>query len=127
MLCDIVDMNSCHVLLGRPWQYDCRAVHDCVRNVFTVEKGGRKFSLIPLQNEELGRRNLSIGSRVEWIDSERVGDQHGKKTYGTPAVDVKKKKKNKGKNVQVEDLEDMHVKNEFGIHVFNPRRCSSSY
>ena len=42
-------------------------------------------------------------------------------------VDVKKKKKNKGKNVQVEDLEDMYVKNEFGIYVLNPRRCSSSY
>ena len=48
MLCDIVDMNNCHVLLGRPYQYDCRVVHHCVRNVFTSEKGGRKFSLIPL-------------------------------------------------------------------------------
>ena len=47
VLCNIVDMNSWHVLLGRPWQYDCRVVHDCVRNVFTIEKGCRKFSLIP--------------------------------------------------------------------------------
>ena len=47
LLCDIVDMNSCHVLLGRPWQYDCKVVHDYVRNVFTIEKGGRKFSPIP--------------------------------------------------------------------------------
>ena len=102
-------------------------MHDCVRNVFTIEKGHRKFSLIPLQNEELRRRNLSIGSQVEWIHFERVVDQHGKKTYGTPTVDVKKKKKNKGENVQVEDLEDMYVKNEFGIYVLNSRRCSSSY
>ena len=65
VLCDIVDMNSCHVLLGRPLQYDCRVVHDYVKNVFTIEKGIRMFSLIPLQNEEIGRRNLSIGSRVE--------------------------------------------------------------
>ena len=86
-------------------------MHDCVRNVFTIEKGGRKFSIIPLQNEELGRTNLSIGSQVELTDSEKIGDQHGKKTYGTPMVDVKKKKKNKGKSVQVEDLEDMYVKN----------------
>ena len=62
MLCDIVDMNSCYMFFGRPLQYDCKVVHDCVRNVFTIEKGGRKFSLIPLQNEELGRRKLSIGS-----------------------------------------------------------------
>ena len=48
MLCDIVDMNNCHLLLGRPWQYDCRVVHDCVKNVFTIEKDGKKHSLIPL-------------------------------------------------------------------------------
>ena len=76
VLCDIVDMNNCHVLLGRPWQYDFRVVHDCVRNVFIIKKCGRKFSLIPLQNEELGRRNLSIGSRVELKDSEKDVDQH---------------------------------------------------
>ena len=61
------------------------------------------------------------------VDSKKVGDQHGKKTYGTPVVDVKKKKKNKGKSVQVEDLEDMYVKNQFSIYVLNPARCSSSY
>ena len=66
MLCDIVEMNNCHLLLGIPWQYDCKVVHDCVKNVFTVEKGGWKFSLIPLQNEELGRRNLSVGRKLSW-------------------------------------------------------------
>lgn len=65
VLCDIVDMSSCHILLGRPWQYDCRAVHDWVKHVFTIEKGDREHSLIPLQNAELGRRNQSFGSRVE--------------------------------------------------------------
>ncbi len=59
---DIVDMSSCHILCGRPWKYDCRAMHDCFKNVITIEKGGRKYSLIHLQNEELDRRNLSIGS-----------------------------------------------------------------
>ena len=42
-------------------------------------------------------------------------------------VDLKKKKKNKEKNVQDEDLEDMYVKNKFEIYVLNPRRCSSNY
>ena len=126
VLCDIKDMNSCHVLLGRPWQYDCRVVHDCVKNVFTIEKGGKKFSLIPLQNEEVDRRNLSISSQVEVRDSERVGDQHGKKTYSTSRMDVKKQKKNKGKSVQVKDLEDTYVKNQFRIYVLNIARCPST-
>ena len=86
-------------------------MHDCVRNVFTIEKGGRKFSLIAVQNEELGRRNLTIGSRVELVDLEKVGDKCGKKTCSTPTMDVKKQKKNKGKSIQVEDLEDMYVEN----------------
>ena len=51
---------------------------NCVKNVFIVEKGGRKFSLIPLQNEDFSRRNLSIGSQVELEDSKKVGDQCGK-------------------------------------------------
>ena len=96
-------------------------MQDCVKTVFTIEKGGRKHSLIPLQNEELGRMNLSIGSRVELTGFERFGDQHGKNTYGTPMVDVKKKKKNKGKSVQVEDFKDMYVKNQFGIYELNPK------
>ena len=86
-------------------------MHDYVKNVFAIVKGGMKHSLIPLQNGELGRRNLSIGSWVELADSKKVGDQHGKWTYGTRVVDVKKKKKNKGKSVKVEDVEDMYVKN----------------
>ena len=48
VLCNIVDVSSCQILLGRPWQYDCRVVYNCVKNVFIVEKGGMNFSLVPL-------------------------------------------------------------------------------
>ena len=47
-------------------------VHDCIKNAFTIVNGGRKHSLIPLQNEELRRRNLSIDNRVELKDSESI-------------------------------------------------------
>ena len=127
VLCDIVDMNSCHLLLGRPWQYDCRAVHDCVKNVFTILKDKKKHSLIPLQKEEVGRRNLSIDSRVELVVFEEVRDQCKQQTCGTTRKEMKKQQQNKGKGVQVEELEDMYVKNYFGIYVLNPKRCSSSY
>ncbi|MED6224984.1 hypothetical protein PIB30_117159 [Stylosanthes scabra] len=26
--CDVIPMDACHLLLGRPWQYDRRAIHD---------------------------------------------------------------------------------------------------
>jgi hypothetical protein len=28
VLCDVIPMDVCHVLLGRPWQYDRNVVHD---------------------------------------------------------------------------------------------------
>ena len=83
MLCDIVHMNNCHLLLGRPWQYDRKVVHDCVKSVFTIVKDGKKHSLIPLQRKEVGRQNLSIGNRVDLADFEEVRDQCRQQTCGT--------------------------------------------
>eukprot|EP00253_Pinus_taeda_P006261 PITA_06261 len=28
VICDIISMDVCHILLGRPWQYDRKVVHD---------------------------------------------------------------------------------------------------
>lgn len=64
-------------------------MHNYLNNVFTIEKGDRKHSLIPFQNEEVGRSNLSINSRVVLADSERVCNQYGQKTYGTLRMEVK--------------------------------------
>ena len=34
VLCDIVEMSSHHIFLGRPWYYDCGVVHDCFKNLY---------------------------------------------------------------------------------------------
>ena len=49
------------------------------------------------------------------------------KYYGIMKIDIRKQKRNKGKHVQVEDLGDMYVNNQFGIFVLNPLGFSSSY
>jgi len=38
-------------LLGRPWQFDRKAIHDGRRNTYTLEKDGNKHMLIPLKDE----------------------------------------------------------------------------
>ena len=48
VLCDVLDMDACHVLLGRPWQHDRRTKHDGFTNVYTVLHEGKKKSLLPL-------------------------------------------------------------------------------
>ena len=32
VLCDIMPMDSCHLFLGHPWQYDLKAIHDGGKN-----------------------------------------------------------------------------------------------
>jgi len=38
ILCDVVPIEACHVLLGRPWQYDRHIYHDDLTNKFSFEK-----------------------------------------------------------------------------------------
>ncbi|KAL8124877.1 hypothetical protein AgCh_012512 [Apium graveolens] len=49
--CDVVDMNACHMLLGRPWQYDVDAVHKGRENTYTFFKDGVKIILGPNKGE----------------------------------------------------------------------------
>jgi hypothetical protein len=28
ILCDVIPMDVCHILLGRPWQFDRKIIHD---------------------------------------------------------------------------------------------------
>jgi len=48
VLCDVVPMHAEHLLLGRPWQYDRRTIHDGFKNKYSFVKEGRTFTLVPL-------------------------------------------------------------------------------
>ncbi|XP_020697735.1 uncharacterized protein LOC110110547 [Dendrobium catenatum] len=50
VLCDVIDMVVCHIILGRPWQYDNGAVYDCRHNTYSFEWKGRKLRLLPHVN-----------------------------------------------------------------------------
>ena len=47
-LCDIMPMDCCHILLGRPWQYDRHVVHNGRLNQYTLWVNGKKQILRPL-------------------------------------------------------------------------------
>eukprot|EP00253_Pinus_taeda_P003807 PITA_03807 len=52
IVCDVMPMDVCHILLGRPWQYDRGAMHDGKRNTYKFEKDGVNHTLLPLQEED---------------------------------------------------------------------------
>lgn len=45
--CDIVPMDACHLLLGRPWESDRRVIHDGYLNTYTFRFNNRNFVLKP--------------------------------------------------------------------------------
>ena len=47
--CDVVPMDVCHLLLGRPWQYDRQIIYDGFKNTYTFRKDGHKVVLAPLK------------------------------------------------------------------------------
>lgn len=50
VLWDILPMDACHLLLGRPWKFDRRAIHDGWKNTYTFVKDGVKYNLNPLKD-----------------------------------------------------------------------------
>ncbi|XP_031392827.1 uncharacterized protein LOC116204716 [Punica granatum] len=49
--CDVVDMEACHLLFGRPWQYDTDAQHHGKENVYQLVKEGVRYTLVPLSEK----------------------------------------------------------------------------
>ncbi|XP_020694320.1 uncharacterized protein LOC110108147 [Dendrobium catenatum] len=54
--CDVLDMDVCHLILGRPWQYDTGAIHDGRANSYTLEWKGKRLKLVP------GSHSSSVGA-----------------------------------------------------------------
>jgi hypothetical protein len=51
ILCDVIPMDVCHLLLGRPWKYDRNVVHDGRMNTYTLEKDGRTHRLLSIKDK----------------------------------------------------------------------------
>ena len=47
--CDVVPMNACHLLLGRPWQFDLNATHEGRSNCYSLMHKGVNHVLKPMQ------------------------------------------------------------------------------
>jgi hypothetical protein len=53
ILCDVIPMDVCHLLLGRPWKYDRNVVNDGRKNTYTLENNGRTHMLLSIKDKEV--------------------------------------------------------------------------
>jgi hypothetical protein len=60
VLCDVVPMHACHLLLGRPWQYDRRAMHDGFTNKYSFTFNRQPITLVPLTPKQVREDQLKL-------------------------------------------------------------------
>jgi hypothetical protein len=60
VLCDVVPMHACHLLLGRPWQYDRRAMHDGFTNKYSFTLNRQPITLVPLTPKQVREDQLKL-------------------------------------------------------------------
>jgi hypothetical protein len=68
VLCDIIRMDACHMLLGRPWQFDRRAMHDGHANTYSLMKDGVCHKLKPLKKAE---EKVCSSARICYVDGRK--------------------------------------------------------
>ena len=51
--CNVIPMDACHILLGRPWLYDRRVMHNGFLNTYFFTKERKKITLAPLSPSQL--------------------------------------------------------------------------
>ena len=53
VLCDVVPMEVTHILLGRPWQFDTKVIHDGFTNKIFFMQNNKKIIRKPLSPREV--------------------------------------------------------------------------
>ena len=58
--CDVIPMQACHLLLGRPWQFDRRVIHDGYSNRYSFVLNQQPISLKPLTPRQVQEDQLKM-------------------------------------------------------------------
>ena len=60
---DIVPLQVCQLLLGKPWISENNIVHNTIANKYSFKYNGRKFTLVPITAAEILREDLMGAER----------------------------------------------------------------
>ncbi|GKC62572.1 putative nucleotidyltransferase, ribonuclease H, partial [Tanacetum coccineum] len=73
--CDVVPMDACHLLLGRPWKYDRDITHNGRTNTYSFLFGGVKITLMPNKPKEVVTKPTgTLLTLSQFKDKLEIGD-----------------------------------------------------
>ena len=67
LFCDVVPMQAGHLLLGCPWQFDRKVLHNGYKNRYSFTMDGKPFTLVPLTPKQV------YEDQVRLYESEQKG------------------------------------------------------
>ena len=68
-------MTVCHMLLGRPWQFDKGALHDGRTNIFSFKSNEKTYVLRPMTPSQIIADNAKALARAQQTSSEMSGER----------------------------------------------------
>ena len=77
--CDVVPMDACSLLLGRPWEFDNDAIHHGKSNKYTFTHKGQKITLLPMTPAEIVQADKDRAASLH--DKESENQQVAKSIY----------------------------------------------
>jgi hypothetical protein len=101
ILCDVIPMDVCHLLLGRPWKYDKNVIHDGRMNTYTLEKNGRTHMFLLIKDKEV---RLKLCNTILLMSGKELLTEMEKKEY--PQFFVVRKPRIVLTSTRVDDLPD---------------------
>ncbi|XP_034888842.1 uncharacterized protein [Populus alba] len=87
VICDVVEMDACHIILGRPWQYDVDATYRGRDNVYVFMKGDLKVVLGPMKEEPINIKSKTKSNSVMLLDGGQFMEE-AKEAYEIFAIVV---------------------------------------
>ena len=100
--CDVAPMSVCHLLLGRPWQYDRYTQHCGRTNQYTLDLKGKKFVLKPMTPQQIMAEHLQKKSEIGLVS--KGGEEQKKMSAINNSVSKSHKSNLREKREEMENI-----------------------
>nr|KYP32391.1 hypothetical protein KK1_046949 [Cajanus cajan] len=111
---DVDPMEACHILLGKPWQFDKQTHHDGLTNKITFTHKGKKFVLHPLTPSQVVEDQVQMKTKCEQEKGEenkkkrkkilKIRNQEDSRETSVPSLEIVQGERFETKTLQKESL-----------------------
>ena len=76
--CDVVPITVCHLLLGRPWQFDRGVIHNGRTNHYSFKMKGKEYVLRPMSPSQViaDKQATNQREKSEKVSHQKVSESH---------------------------------------------------